>query len=471
MLSLLLFASLSWAQDSQSTYDTFRSAPGLHVPQISVNKSGAPLAEGLLFMTVSDGPVIMTDSGDLVWNGPDGFASNLFVQSLDDKPILTFWNGSGSLLGRGNGQVNILDTDYNQLYTICPDITVMTTEGTATGCNSVDLHESFVTTRGTILCTIVNVTNADLTSVGGPSDGWVFDSMFMEIDIKTNDILFLWSPLRAGIPINSTKEDLGSSGTSRTDPFDWFHMNSVTTLKDGYLANSRHTWTSYALDTKGEVQWRLEGSNGGDFSLPAAGNFSWQHHVRVQNETQKSLVLHMFNDMNESGDLPSNGLELHLDLDKRNATIKNLYIDRHDEIATTSQGSYQVFSNKNVLLGYGNRDYIKEFGAEGDVRMSISGAASYRVYRELWDATPAGYPPNTTAVEGEGWVSWNGDTRTTKWVVYAGASNDSLSKVGEVARTGFETNYSLPSGSKWVKVGAFAGDDHLRDSSVVPVGN
>lgn len=177
----------------------------------------------------------------------------------------------------------------------------------------------------------------------------------------------------------------------------------------------------------------------------------------------------MFNDMNESGDLPSNGLELHLDLSTRNATIKNPYIDRHDEIATTSQGSYQDFYNGNVLLGYGNRDNIIEFGSEGDVRMSISGAASYRVYREVLHTTPAGYPPNTTAVEGEGWVSWNGDTRTTKWVVYAGASKESLSKVGEVARTGFETNYSLPSGSEWVKVGAFAGDDHLRNSSVVPV--
>ncbi|KAM0352605.1 hypothetical protein ACHAP4_008751 [Fusarium culmorum] len=441
-------------------------APGLHAPELSVNKSGAPLAEGLLFMTVSDGPVIMTDSGDLVWNGPDGFASNLFLQTLDDKPILTFWNGTGSLLGHGNGQVNVLDMSYTQLYTICPNITVMTTDGPATGCNSLDLHESFVTTRGTILCTIVNVTNADLTSVGGPSDGWVFDTMFMEIDIKTNDILFLWSPLKAGIPINSTKRPLSSTGTSRSDPFDWFHMNSVTTLEDGYLANSRHTWTSYALNSRGELQWRrLFSASGG--KLCTSYRFlrpSWQHHVRVQNETSKSLVLHMFNDMNESGDLPSNGLQLHLDLFTRNATIKNLYIDRHDEIATTSQGSYQDFYNGNVLLGYGNRDNIIELGPEGDVRMSISGAASYRVYREVLHTTPAGYPPNTTAVEG-----WNGDTRTTKWVVYAGASKESLSKVGEVARTGFETKYSLPSGSEWVKVGAFAGDDHLRNSSVVPV--
>ncbi|KAF4503395.1 arylsulfotransferase [Fusarium agapanthi] len=77
--------------------------------------------------------------------------------------------------------------------------------------------------------------------------------------------------------------------------------------------------------------------------------------------------------------------------DKRDATIKKLYVDRHDEIDTSSQGSYQDFSNGNVLLGCGNVDHIKEFGPEGDFRMSMSGAASYRVHREVWDATPAGY--------------------------------------------------------------------------------
>jgi hypothetical protein len=191
----------------------------------------------------------------------------------------------------------------------------------------------------------------------------------------------------------------------------------------------------------------------------------------VENETSNSLVLHMFNDMNNSGDLPSNGLLLHLDLNHRNVTLLKLYLDPQDEIATTSQGSYEVCSNGNVLLGYGNVDSIKEFGPEGDVRMSISGAASYRAYRLTWDATPAEYGPNITAIGEKGWVSWNGDTRTTKWIVYTGASNGSLTQVGEVARTGFETQYSLPSGSAWVQVGAFAGDIHLRNSSVAAVSN
>jgi hypothetical protein len=275
MLSLLFFAALCSAQQSsQTASQTFVSAPDFHPPVLSVNKSGAALADGVLLITTqNDGPVIMTDSGDLVWNGPNGHTTNLFVQTLDGMPVLTYWTGNGSNLGRGNGQVNILDTHYTQIYTICPDIHLTTTTGFTEGCTALDLHESFITTRGTILCTAVNVTNADLTPVGGPQDGWVYDSMFMEIDIKTNEILFMWSPVKAGIPINSTKLALGSSGSSQSNPFDWFHMNSVTTLNNGYLANSRHTWTSYAIDSKGELQWFLEGSTGGDFTLPSAANF------------------------------------------------------------------------------------------------------------------------------------------------------------------------------------------------------
>jgi hypothetical protein len=173
--------------------------------------------------------------------------------------------------------------------------------------------------------------------------------------------------------------------------------------------------------------------------------------------------------MNSAGNIPSNGLLLYLDLGIHNVTLMGLYMDPADKIASTSQGSYQQLSNDNVLLGYGNKDYFKEFSADGDVRMSISGVQSYRVYREAWDASPAGYPPNVTAVQGQGWVSWNGDTKTTKWFIYAGRSNNALSLVSEVGRTGFQTQFNLPSGVAWVQVGAFAEELHLRNSSIVAV--
>jgi hypothetical protein len=142
------------------------------------------------------GAMIMTDEGELVWYVETAAPqTNLFAQQLDGKPVLTRWHGKGSKNGHGYGSVIILD-DY------------------------ADLHESFITDLGTILVTAVNTTQADLTSVGGLVDGWILDNWIFEIDIKTNEIVFSWSALEAGIPLNLSKVSIASNvmgnGTARS---------------------------------------------------------------------------------------------------------------------------------------------------------------------------------------------------------------------------------------------------------------
>lgn len=62
----------------------------------------------------------------------------------------------------------------------------------------------------------------------------------------------------------------------------------------------------------------------------------------------------MYNDMNKSGDIPSNGLLLDLDLENYNVALKNLYMGLVRKIACASQDSYQQLSSDNVLLSYRN---------------------------------------------------------------------------------------------------------------------
>lgn len=115
MLLSLFSAALADAQSlmSEAPSQMFISAPKLYTPVLLVNKSGGELANGLLLMTTpSQGPVLVTDSGDLVWNGPQGPSFNLFAQTLDNQPVLTYWTGSDVVGGLGYGQVNILDTTY-----------------------------------------------------------------------------------------------------------------------------------------------------------------------------------------------------------------------------------------------------------------------------------------------------------------------------------------------------------------------
>lgn len=118
-----------------------------------------------------------------------------------------------------------------------------------------------------------NTTQADLSSVGGPKDGWVLDPLAVEVDINTNEALWIWSPL-AHVPINSTKYPLFYAGTNTSNPYDWFHMNSIQPYNGNVLINARQTWTSYYVNQDGDILWELEGQNGGDFGpLPEGAQF------------------------------------------------------------------------------------------------------------------------------------------------------------------------------------------------------
>ena len=253
-------------------------------PELEITKNGAPLAAGLLFITPSNAgpsnaikeaaPLIMTDGGQLVWNGPISNATNFRVAKYEGNDIITFWTGlstAGANIGHGYGNVTFLDSSYNEILVVCPKLGLVTPDGTQCPCEA-DLHESFVTDRNTILVTAYNATPADLSSIGGPKDGWIFDCLFYEIEPRSGKILFHWSAIEH-VPVTQSKQPLGSAG-SRLSPFDYFHINSVVNIGDQYLVNSRHVWSTYLLAANGNIEWTLQGETGGSFgALPANGQF------------------------------------------------------------------------------------------------------------------------------------------------------------------------------------------------------
>lgn len=269
-------------------YQTFQTEPDFNPPILDIEKSGEALADGYIFFTPSNevienlnakelaSAMVMTDNGELVWNGNTTVPqTNLFVQQLDGKSVLSHWKGSGSNTGHGYGSTFIVDDTYKTIYEICVQDDFVTSDGTSYDCYN-DLHESFITDQGTMLVTAVNATTADLTSVGGPSDGWIWDTMFYEIDIKTHETVFKWSPYEAGIHFNLSKAtfESGNAGSgTKESPWDWFHTNAVQRVGDRYLVNSRHTWSTFLLDNKGDIEWYIDGGDGGDFELPSSDLF------------------------------------------------------------------------------------------------------------------------------------------------------------------------------------------------------
>ena len=258
-------------------WQIYQSAP-YNPPEFEISNTGEPLADGLLFLTPSNfrpinsvkeaAPMIVTDKGQLVWNGPIVNATNLRVANYEGFPILTYWSGlstEGGNIGHGYGSVTFLDETYNEILTVCPKLGLVVPDGADYPCEA-DFHESFLTDRGTLLVSAYNATPADLSAIGGPKDGWIFDCLVVEIDPKTQDVLFRWSAIEH-IPITETKQPLLGTG-NKSVPLDYFHINSIMNIGDSFLVNARHTWSAYLISAKGEVEWTFQGDTGGDFGPP-----------------------------------------------------------------------------------------------------------------------------------------------------------------------------------------------------------
>ncbi|KAJ5664577.1 hypothetical protein N7507_005308 [Penicillium longicatenatum] len=229
-------------------------------PYLEINATGEELAP---------------DAGDLVWSGPViPDASNFRVQKLFGQPVITYWAGSGgaaesSSASHGYGQIVIHNSSYDQ---IGKWLNLTLPPGTSAPCQA-DVHESLITEDNTILITAYNTTNADLRDLGGSEDGWVLDSLVLEIDLQTSEILFSWSPL-AHVPISDTKLSLDGAGANSSDLFDFFHTNSIQPFEGNYLINSRSTWSTYLVNRSVDIIYKINGQTGGDFgSLPEGGNF------------------------------------------------------------------------------------------------------------------------------------------------------------------------------------------------------
>lgn len=141
-------------------------------------------------------------------------------------------------------------------------------------------HELRLTPSGTALITsYVRTTGVDLREHGGTKQGVVMNGVVEEVDLATGRVLLHWESLdhvdlaesHAGVPKDPT------------EPWDYFHVNSVNPTPDGDLVVSgRHTWGVYKVERgSGAVLWRLGGKRS-DFDLPSSATFAWQHDAQFE---------------------------------------------------------------------------------------------------------------------------------------------------------------------------------------------
>ncbi|KAI1259051.1 Arylsulfotransferase-domain-containing protein [Xylariaceae sp. FL1019] len=428
------------------------------------------------------GATIFDAKGELVWADENlGVVFNLQIQTYQGEEYLTFWSSpEGSTHGYGRGTYYMLDSSYEVFRKIEPK---------GEGLKG-DLHEFKLTDAGTILVTIYSPVPGSLSSLGGPTEGWVLDCLFQEIDLETGELLFEWSAI-TNLEVTDTIRYFGygeDDGTTPAKAFDFFHINSLDKDDEGnYIISGRHTSSILCITPEGQVKWTLGGVNSDfkDLSEGHATDFMYQHHVGLHDNYTMSIFDNAVAERSgaQSSHGYSRGLLIQLDVEKMTATLLHDYHDPSNDHAADSQGSMQVMDDR-IVLGYGWLPFIKEFALDGtllcDVEIAPWIAArwglinTYRSFKaKHWVGRPLD-PPSVYLKPSEAqlFVSWNGATEVDRWVL-EGADWESLHTGGEtftalddVKKETFETSiYIDDSMPTYIRVAAVDKDGNVLTHS------
>jgi hypothetical protein len=453
---------------------SFATQPKLSPPLLTVNRSSRGQAPGFIFAAIfqnkfftdplvgQGGPMILDNKGHYVWLKPASKSApdtlNFQVQRWQNKPVLTYWDGTVSNTGEMLGSWHVLNDRYKEIAKL-PAIT----DGWQPSA-----HEFYVTKAGTALVTGYRyLQHRDLSSKGGSTDQTLLDSGVLEYDIKTGKLLRAWSadehiPMSEGVP---------PANPNSPAAYDPWHINSIDVDKDGnWLVSMRNTWAIYKVSpTTGAIIWTL-GGKGNQFQIPDNVAFAFQHDARWVANGEMSIF-----DNDCCGFIPqpsgppkaappvhgSQSRGMQIKVDETNKTVSLVTENKLYDLISGTQGNRQVLPNGNVLLGWGQQPFYSEFTKAGKLLLSVrlpDPDESYRIYRYGWKGKPGGKPAAAARPAGKGtrvFASWNGATDVAAWRVWAGPTSRRLKVVAKkVGSSGFETAKTLKVAGPIVKVQA-----------------
>jgi hypothetical protein len=344
-----------------------------------------------------------------------------------------------------------------------------------------DLHEFLITDEGTVLMTIYDKTEADMSGYG-IEKGWIFDSLFQEIDIETGELIFEWHA-SDHYAVHDSMEPLNGKGRSPDSAFDFFHINSIDKDSNGdYLISSRYMWAVICIShDDGSIIWQLGGKDNmfTDLSDGSATDMAWNHHAAWYENSTLTVFDNGSNGRQRTADM-SRGLLINLDFDAMTAKLIQAFVAPL-KLLSPSQGSVQVLPRGNVLVGWGHTPAFTEYTMGGEVLCDthfgviwLSGmgfAKNYRTFKFPWTGRPNTQPdiavrPQEQAI----YVSWNGATEVHQWLIQSVSGTESTENFqshGAVRKTTFETKLKIPDGSgEFVRVAALNNDGDILGYSV-----
>ena len=189
-----------------------------------------------------------------------------------------------------------------------------------------------------------------------------------------------------------TNSYASAAPASKSEPFDYFHINSIDTEQDGdLLVDSRNTWAAYDVDPKtGQVRWELGGKHS-SFKLGPGAATAWQHDARQQPDGAITFF--------DNGAFPavhpqSRAIELALDSASMTATLVRSY-EHQNPLVAGSQGNVQALPDGDWMVGWGQAGYLSEVTPAGQVLFNAHlppDWESYRTFALPWAGQPAEPP-------------------------------------------------------------------------------
>lgn len=441
----------------------FHSRPRLNPDRVRVVvPARGRTAPGYVFLAVKrglgqDGPQIVDDQGRVVWfrpTPPHTAATGFRVQRYRGQPVLTWWQGR-TRLGHGMGEYVILDRHYRQVAVVRAGHGYMG-----------DHHELQLTPRGTAYMSIYAPRRADLSSVGGPREGTIFESIVQEVDIASGRVVWEWHSADH-LPVSE-----GVTPPKEGKPHDYFHVNSVDEDAQGnLLVSARNMHAIYAVSKRtGRVLWRLGGKRS-DFRMGPGARFHFQHDaewLRGSATSRISTISLFDNEATPPTADQSRGLVLRLDRRARTARVVREY--RHpDRLLSIAEGNMQSLPGGHVFVGWGPERSASELSRDGRLLFDLvvpPQADSYQAFRFPWHGEPLDRPALAARRRADSrrvtaWASWNGATELRSWQLLAGDDPDALVPLGEpVARGDFETTLRAHTGARYVAVAALDARGH-----------
>ena len=449
LLAAIAFAGAGCDSGDEAVppHQRFHSRPDLKPPPVRILTPARGTAPGYVFIApkknvAQAGPMIVDNRGRLVWFRPLNTrgVTDFRVQTYRGRPVLTWWRGR-PIGSSTNGNYAIVDSSYRPVARLRPGNGLVG-----------DIHEFLITPRDTALMTIFHrVQRGDRT---------IFEGALQELDIATGRVLFEWHSIDH-VALDETYE---RPPILASQPYDYFHVNSIDEDTDGnLLVSARNTHAVYKIDRDtGEILWRLGGKRS-DFTMGPGTRFAWQHDARRLPDGTVSLF---DNEAAPRVGRQSRGIVLRLDLRRMRATLVRSLVHTPPLLAAT-QGNLQHLPDGHYFVGWGARPYFTEYDAAGrvifDARFGYR-ADSYRAYRLPWTGRPGGRP--AIAVAGQDvYASWNGATEIARWQLLAGSAPETLRPSATVPKSGFESRLTAARDASYVAVRALARNGSVLGTS------